>query len=138
MISEHLKKQIEDAQKSLENFKKMNPSFDYNQTMKSATMIDSSILEYARTSNEEAQKYANQYSEIIKDLPKTHNLSTSTQELLSLGKEMNEEIYKYKIDDLNSREKELHDIEYSKPMEFRNYASEMLEEFKIQNERSKI
>jgi len=83
-------------------------------------------------------KYIDKYSDIAQSLSDKKEFLEASSALVSLGKEINNDIYKYKMDDINNRAKQFHDFEYAKPIEYRNYASEMLEEFKIQNERLNI
>lgn len=83
-------------------------------------------------------KYIDKYSDIAQSLSDKKEFLEASSALVSLGKEINNDIYKYKMDDINNRAKQFHDFEYAKPIESRNYASEMLKEFKIQNERLNI
>lgn len=83
-------------------------------------------------------KYIDKYSDIAQSLSDKKEFLEASSALASLGKEINNDIYRYKMDDINIREKQFHNIEYAKPIEFRNYANEMLEEFKIQNEKLNI
>ncbi|MFA6789728.1 MAG: hypothetical protein WC149_06785 [Arcobacteraceae bacterium] len=75
---------------------------------------------------------------INKNLLQNKDYIKSANEAINLAKGINSDIYKFKLDAIKNQEKQFHNIEYAKPIEFRNYANEMLKEFKIQNEKLNI
>lgn len=147
---EELKKKIEEANKIYRNMITGN-IFDVNksfenlltpekQIKKEMDLLSKSIKNVQNSIQdgllEDIQdKYIDRYSDIAQNLSEKKEFLETSIDLTSLGKEINNEIYKYKMDDINHREKLFHDFEHAKPIEFRNYAHEMLEEFKIQNEK---
>lgn len=117
---------------------KQSENLRIQEFMTSQKLADSLVKESLSLNIPTLQDILKSNIELKKDFLENKDYMKSANAAINFTKEVNNDIYKYKMDGVNKREKQFHDIEYAKPIESRNYANEMLEEFKIQNEKLNI
>jgi len=148
MIDDSLKQRFEKSKIDFEELKKQNPSFDREQVLKLASLNNESMSNFAKKTKEEyekSQKFTNallkeaeslhipqlhtfekENLNINDELSKHHDYLNSSSKLIEISKTISDEIYNYKINELNNR-----DIQ---PLpDNPNYAADLLYQSKIQN-----
>lgn len=134
MIDEHLKKQVEQAQKDIVKYSaKIDLDSATLKAVATAMNIERSILELADKKKEEAEKYASQYSQNVKDFMASQASLASTQSLLSLAESINKDNFQNDLHELSHKQPKFDYIEHTVP-NVRNYAQEMLESLDVQRE----